>query len=133
MIVGIGTDIIEIERIAKSITKQPIAFAERVLTPSEMEQFQSLKAEQQPRFLAKRFAAKEAISKALGTGIGRGVSFQHIQIDHDDFGKPVPILVDGAYQRFVSLAGGAKTLNAQLSISDEIHYAQAFAILESIN
>lgn len=65
-IVGLGTDIAEIERVEKALARSGVAFAERILSAQEMETFVSLK--QQGRFLAKRFAAKEAASKALGTG-----------------------------------------------------------------
>ncbi|WP_462055144.1 holo-ACP synthase, partial [Vibrio cholerae] len=72
MIVGLGTDIAEIERVEKALARSGENFARRILSDVEFEQFQSLK--QQARFLAKRFAAKEAASKALGTGIAQGVT-----------------------------------------------------------
>lgn len=124
-IVGLGTDIAEIERVEKALARTGEAFARRILTEQEMLTFASLK--QPGRFLAKRFAAKEAASKALGTGIADGVSFQDFTIGNDALGKPN-----------LSLSGRAATLAAQLgvvhihlSLSDERHYAVATVILET--
>ena len=80
-VVGLGTDIAEIERVEKALSRSGEAFAQRILTESEFEVFQQLK--QKGRYLAKRFAAKEAAVKALGTGIGYGVSWQDITIGHN--------------------------------------------------
>lgn len=125
MIVGLGTDIAEIERIEKALARSGRAFAERILTPEELAQFDSLK--QQGRFLAKRFAAKEAASKALGTGIAQGVSFQDFLISNDDHGKPLLFLSGKAAQ----LADQARVTSLHLTISDERHYAVATVILEA--
>lgn len=124
MIVGLGTDIAEIERIEQVLARSGSAFAARILTPQELEQFNGRK--QQGRFLAKRFAAKEAASKALGTGIGSGVSFQDFIISNDDLGKPVLSLQGKAAE--LATAAGVTALH--LSISDERHYAVATVILE---
>ena len=131
MIVGLGTDIVEIARIE---TRVPVAgekelqtnrLAKRVLTPSELDIF--IKSSNPGRYLAKRFAAKEAAAKALGTGIGRGVSFQHIEISNNGNGAPVVTFSGGAAERLAAL-GGAR---GHLSIADEKHYATATVILES--
>ncbi|MFT5790566.1 MAG: holo-[acyl-carrier protein] synthase, partial [Shewanella sp.] len=79
------------------------------------------------RYLAKRFAAKEAAAKALGTGIGRGVSFQHIEISNNDNGAPIVTFNLGAAERLAFLGG----TRGHLSIADEKHYATATVILES--
>ena len=76
-VVGLGTDIAEIERVEKALSRSGEAFAQRILTDSEFEVFQQLK--QKGRYLAKRFAAKEAVMKALGTGI-RGVGWKEIEV-----------------------------------------------------
>ncbi len=125
MIIGLGTDIAEIERIEKALNRSGEAFAQRILTQQELETFNSLK--QQGRFLAKRFAAKEAASKALGTGIAHGVSFQDFEISNDDNGKPVLILSGKALQ----IAQASAVQNLHITISDERHYAVATVILES--
>ncbi len=125
MIIGLGTDIAEIERIEKALNRSGEAFAQRILTQQELETFNSLK--QQGRFLAKRFAAKEAASKALGTGIAHGVSFQDFEISNDDNGKPVLTLSGKALQ----IAQASAVQNLHITISDERHYAVATVILES--
>ncbi len=123
-IVGLGTDIAEIERVEKALARTGVAFAERILTADEMMVFHQSK--QQGRFLAKRFAAKEAASKALGTGIAMGVSFQDFMISNDELGKPVLTLRNKALE----LATKMSVANVHVSISDERHYAVATVIYE---
>ncbi len=123
-IVGLGTDIVEIQRIEQSLTRSP-RLVERVLTPAEQ---QIYAAHPQPaRYFAKRFAAKEAAAKAFGTGIGRGISFQHFEISNNEQGKPAMHLSAGAQVLAEQLA----VKNVWLSISDEQDYAMATVILES--
>ena len=124
-IVGLGTDIAEIERVEKALVRSGDSFAQRILTEQELERFHSMK--QQARFLAKRFAAKEAASKALGTGIAQGVTFHDFSITNDQYGAP-----------YLSLSGKASEIakmkqveHIHLSISDERHYAVATVIYES--
>ena len=121
-IVGIGTDIAEIERIEKAFLRSGESFAKRVLTEQELERFASLK--QQARFLAKRFAAT---SKALGTGIAQGVSFHDFTISNDQYGAPCLSLSGKALE----IAQQKRINNIHLSISDERHYAIATVIYES--
>ena len=123
-IVGLGTDIVEIVRIEKLLASSS-RLAKRVLTSTEWEYFQS--TSQPARYLAKPFAAKEAAAKALGTGIGRGVSFQHIEIRNDDYGAPSVHFTQGAAERLTFLKG----VSAHITIADELHYAVATVILES--
>ncbi|MCY8839345.1 holo-ACP synthase [Bacillus atrophaeus] len=87
MIHGIGLDIVELDRIASLCGRQE-RFAERILTESEQAQYESLSAKRRIEFLAGRFAAKEAFSKAFGTGIGKHLSFQDIEVKKDTHGKP---------------------------------------------
>ena len=122
-VLGLGTDIVEIARIEAQLERGGDRLARRVLTEAEYARFQTLS--EPARFLAKRFAAKEAAAKALGTGIGRGVSFQHIHISNNADGAPQLEFSDGARQRLETL--GAK--RAMLSIADERHYAVATVIL----
>jgi len=124
-IVGLGTDIAEIERVEKALDRSGEPFAQRILTQTELEKFSALK--QQGRFLAKRFAAKEAASKALGTGIALGVSFHDFEITNDELGKPVLNLTGKALE----IATQKQVEHIHLSISDERHYAVATVILES--
>ena len=86
MIYGIGTDLTDVKRIEKLHQKYGRSFAERILHPVELTEFSS--AVRPSVFLAKRFAAKEAFAKAVGTGIRGAVSLQHIGIGHDVLGKP---------------------------------------------
>ena len=124
MIRGIGTDILQLER-ARCALKRTPGLARRVLTPSELSSYeQSGVAES---FFAKRFAAKEAIVKALGSGIGHGVSWQHIEITNNDLGKPEVTLSGGA-QEYAERQGIA---TMHISYSDEQEYVVAFAIAES--
>lgn len=123
-IVGLGTDIAEIERVEKALARSGEAFAKRILTESELETFSGLK--QQGRFLAKRFAVKEAASKALGTGIALGVSFQDFNVSNDEHGAPVLTLSNKALE----IAEQKGVAHVHLSISDERHYAVATVILE---
>ena len=125
MIYGVGTDIVNIDRIQKIILKNKEGFIKRVLTDHEQALFAN-KADS-AAFCAKRFAAKEAFSKALGTGIGRVVSFQDLTVRNNDNGKPN--FIPSEKLRLYLLEKGVK--QAHLSISDESQYAVAFVVLEA--
>jgi holo-[acyl-carrier protein] synthase len=123
MALAIGTDIVEIKRIADVVERQGDKFFQRILCEPERQEYQRLNHD--VSYLAKRFAAKEAVAKALGTGIGRGVSFHDILIVKNALGSPAVELSGGALQVM-------KALNGQqmlLSLSDERHYALAYAML----
>ncbi|MDA9556332.1 holo-ACP synthase [Vibrio sp.] len=124
-ILGLGTDISEIARVDAVLKRLGDAFAHRILVANEMERFHATK--QPERYLAKRFAAKEAASKALGTGIAKGVSFHDFEISNDSNGKPLLHLSGEAKKRAQDLG----VMQYHLSISDETHYAVATVILES--
>lgn len=124
-IVGIGTDIVEIARIREQRERLGDKLAKRVLTDAEFAIYATSKMPE--RFLAKRFAAKEAAAKALGTGIGRGVSFQHIHIANDENGAPIVTFSQGAKARLEQLKG----CHGFITIADEQHYAVATVVLES--
>ncbi len=118
---GIGTDLVDIARIAALYERYGERFVKRILSQEEYVLF---KEHQSIAFLAKRFAGKEAVAKALGTGLGAQVAFTEISITNLENGKPV-----------VKLLGKASVLLTELSIreilislSDEKHYALAFAI-----
>jgi holo-[acyl-carrier protein] synthase len=122
-VIGIGTDIVKVSRIDEVVERQGERFVRRILTATEMEEFAGSKMAN--RLLAKRFAAKEAVVKALGTGIGNGVSWQDMCVQHDELGKPVVILSGGAAARAEHL--GATSI--MLSLADEDQYVVAFAAL----
>jgi holo-[acyl-carrier protein] synthase len=124
MIFGIGTDIVEVSRIAASINAFGDSFAERVLAESELEGYQN--SQIKARFLAKRFAAKEAFSKALGTGLRAPATFQNIAISHDDLGKPILVLAP----ELLAFMQEKNIQHTHISISDEKNLATAFVILE---
>lgn len=87
MIKGIGIDIVEIDRLSRVLSRQP-RFPERILTLNEQDVYRTLSEKRQLEFLAGRFAAKEAFSKAYGMGIGQHLSFHDMEIQKDDNGKP---------------------------------------------
>ena len=125
MIYGVGTDIVNIDRIQKIILKNREGFIKRVLTEHEQALFAN-KADS-AAFCAKRFAAKEAFSKALGTGIGKVISFQDLTVRNNENGKPH--FIPSEKLRLYLLEKGIK--QAHLSISDESQNAVAFVILET--
>ncbi|MEZ5529148.1 MAG: holo-ACP synthase [Porticoccaceae bacterium] len=122
MIVAIGTDIVEIARIRGVLERHGRSFAQRILCPRELLRFDQ--HSNPPAYLAKRFAAKEALVKALGTGIGK-VSWQDMEVANNEAGAPYFIL-GGAAQ---SLMEELRADEALLSLSDEQEYALAFVVL----
>lgn len=127
MIVGMGNDLASIDRIERVLERQGLAFAERILTTNELARFgQFSKPRAKAAFLAKRFAAKEAASKALGTGIAEGVSFQHFEVNNNAKGAPELTLTEVALEKFNALGA----CRCHITLSDEREYAQAFVIYE---
>jgi holo-[acyl-carrier protein] synthase len=122
MIIGVGTDIVQIPRIEKVLSLYKERFANRVLAPSELQKFSLIHKEAQASFLAKHFAAKEAVSKAFGTGIGRGVSFKDIILSNDSVGKPIVKIAANCTKNFTSV-------NIHLSISDDYPICIAFSVI----
>jgi holo-[acyl-carrier protein] synthase len=125
VIVGIGVDIAETARVEKLNAKFGQRFARRILTTDELLEFDRRK--HSSSYLATRFAAKEAVAKALGTGIGEQLGFHSIQIENDAQGKPL-LRFMGAAQNLIA---GLKINNAMISLSDEKHYVVAMVVLES--
>jgi holo-[acyl-carrier protein] synthase len=124
MIVGIGTDIIEVPRIGRLVGKYGQRFLDKVFTPAEQEI--CLGCENESQRLAGRFAAKEAVMKALGTGWAQGVRFQDIEVSSDEKQPPRVELRGIAAQRARELRGHT----CHLSITHIADYALAFVILE---
>lgn len=123
-ILGLGTDIVEIARIEAAIARYGDRLAQRILSNSEWMQYQN---HQQPaRFLAKRFAVKEAAAKALGTGIRNGLAFHHFDVFNDALGKPRLQL----HEEAMKLAMVMGVTSIHVSIADEQRYACATVILE---
>ena len=122
MIIGIGTDIVEIDRINKAIKRTP-NFINKLFTKKEIEYFISRKM--RPEFIAGKFAAKESVAKALGTGF-RKFGFRDIEIHKDELGKPLVLLSGGAKE----IADKFGDYKLHLSISHGRENAIAYAILE---
>ncbi len=123
MILGIGTDLASIRRMDEALARHGERFAWRILAEAERDGFR--RASQPGRFLAKRFAAKEAFGKALGTGVAAPATLHGIRIEHDAAGKPAY-----AYGPALAQLMAERGLQAHLSISDEHDYALAFALIE---
>ena len=128
-----GTDIVSIARISQQARKDN-KLSQRLLTPKEFSIYETYLSRQTSiayAYLAKRFAAKEATAKALGTGIGSGVSFQHIEVLNNALGGPYLVLSAGAMDRLDKLSSGPK--KTFISISDETEFATATVILEAVD
>ena len=127
MIYGVGIDIVNIERVKRILSKNRDGFVKRVL--SEHEQALFANKAYSAAYFAKRFAAKEAFAKALGTGIGRVVSFQDLTVRNNENGKPHFIPSEKLRQYLVE----NNIKQAHLSISDESQNAIAFVVLETFD
>jgi holo-[acyl-carrier protein] synthase len=125
MIIGIGTDLVEIARVESSLSRYGERFAERILSADEIELWRE--APQKAQFLASRFAAKEAASKALGTGIRDGLNFTDIEILKNELNKPYLVLKHRAQE----MAQNLNITHSHVTLSHERHYAIAFVVLES--
>lgn len=124
MIYGIGTDIVRVERMVENLDKYGDKFALRILSDDEFNEFVNKK--NKAHYLAKRFAAKEATAKAMGTGFISGLKFSDISVEHDELGKPC-LIYSGRATEFVD---ENKIKESYLSIADEIDHAVAFVTLE---
>lgn len=123
MIFGVGADLVAVDRLEKLWQRHGVRALEKMLAPEERLACQSSSAP--GRFLAKRFAAKEALGKALGTGISQPVLLSSIAVVHDPLGKPAFSFAE-ELQNWM----GERQLHAHLSISDEVAYALAFVVVE---
>ncbi len=137
MILGVGIDLVSVGRIEHLMSQFGEKFPQKIFTANEIKRAEKIKVSQDsalPRalFYAKRFAAKEAFSKALGLGIGRGVDFLDIEIENDDFGAPKIKILNGK-EVFVKKHFACKNFAIHLSISDENPLATAIAIIEKIS
>jgi holo-[acyl-carrier protein] synthase len=126
MIYGIGTDIVQISRVEAALARNE-RFAEKILGPEELEKFHARRAKNAARglrFLATRFSAKEAFSKALGLGMRMPMTWRSAQVLNAASGKPA-IVCSGALEQFMR----DNRLSAQVTISDEADYGVAFVIV----
>ncbi len=125
-IFGIGTDIVNIKRMKKTLSNKNNKFKKRIFSENEIRYCE--KKKNPSSFFAKRFAAKEAFSKALGTGIRKGINFKDIDISNDINGKPF-IKVKGSTAIFLKKKVKNKKYSIHLSLSDDIPWAQATVII----
>jgi holo-[acyl-carrier protein] synthase len=130
VIIGIGSDIIDIRRIERSVERFGQRFLKRVFTEGER-----AKAESRRRRIdtyAKRFAAKEACAKALGTGIYRGVTWQQMEVVNLKGGKPTLRLSGAAAARLAELTPSTLTPHIHVTLTDDHPWAQAFVVIEAV-
>lgn len=130
MIIGHGVDLIDIRRIDRTIDRFGERFIKRIFTKNE--RIRSDKKQKRIESYAKRFAAKEACSKALGTGFRLGVYWKNIEVVNEKSGKPSLKLTGGAYERLKKLTPIGSTYNISLSITDDFPWAQANVIIEVV-
>jgi len=131
MIIGIGNDLIDISRIEKTIERFGDRFIKRIFT--EKEQEKSDKRQLRIESYAKRFAAKEACSKALGTGFRRGVFWRDMGVINLPSGKPTLELTGGALKRLDEITPEGSKAQIDLTITDELLMAEALVIISSVS
>lgn len=134
MIVGIGSDLANIARIEESIEKFGNRFINRIFSDYEkleMERRKKVSPRRYASAVAKRFAVKEACSKALGTGLRRGTFWRDMEVIHLPSGKPTMKLHGGALQHALRLVEGG-SLNVSVTMTDDYPWAQAFVVIEKV-
>jgi holo-[acyl-carrier protein] synthase len=125
-IFGIGTDIVNIKRMKQTLSKNGNVFKKRIFSKGEINYCE--KKKNPIPYYAKRFAAKEALSKALGTGIRKGINFKNIEISNDRYGKPT-IQLTGSTENYLKQKIKKKKYSIYLSLSDDAPWAQATVII----
>ncbi len=130
MIIGLGSDLIDIRRIERSIERFGDRFLDRVYT--EIERVKSDRRRERAASYAKRFAAKEACSKALGTGLSRGVYWRDMGVVNMPGGKPTMQLTNGAAKRLAEMMPEGYEAIIHVTITDDKPLAQAFVIIEAV-
>lgn len=129
MILGIGPDLTRIDRIRASIDRLGVRFLQRVFTSDEMAKANTIL--DPAGFYAKRWAAKEAVLKALGTGLNRNISWRCIETYHLEGGRPAVRLLGGAADHLAAICPPGHRAEVHLTLSDEQGLAQAFVIIET--
>ncbi len=130
MIIGLGSDLIDIRRVEKSIERYGERFLSRIFTPIEREK--SDKRAQRAASYAKRFAAKEACSKALGTGLRRGVFWRDMGVVNLPGGKPSMKITGGALRRLEEITPAGHQVQIDLTITDDFPLAQAIVVISAV-
>lgn len=133
MIIGTGIDLLDVQRLESLMNKYGERFKARYFTPTEIQTAKArAKAGNEIMAFAKRFAAKEACAKALGTGFIDGIFMVDIEVTNNEMGKPSLTLHNGALERLTAMTPDGKTSLIHLSLTDEPPYAQAQVIIEAI-
>jgi holo-[acyl-carrier protein] synthase len=130
MIIGMGSDLIDIRRVENSLNRFGERFTHRCFT--DIERAKSDGRKNRAASYAKRFAAKEACSKALGTGLANGVFWKDMGVVNLPGGKPTMALTNGAAKRLEMMLPAGHKANIHLTITDDYPYAQAFVIIEAL-
>ncbi|MCG6115724.1 MAG: holo-ACP synthase [Mesorhizobium sp.] len=130
MIIGLGSDLIDIRRIERTLERHGERFVQRIFT--ETERRKSDRRKERAASYAKRFAAKEACSKALGTGLSRGVFWRDMGVVNLPGGKPTMELTGGAAARLAAMMPAGHQAVVHLTITDDYPLAQAFVIIEAL-
>ena len=130
MIIGLGSDLSDIRRVEKSLERFGARFTERCFT--DLERARSERKADPAASYAKRFAAKEACAKALGTGIRHGVFWRDMGVANLPSGKPTMVLTGGALRRLEAITPPGHTAVIHVSLTDDHPYAQAFVIIEAV-
>lgn len=130
MIIGIGSDLCDINRIARTLERYGERFTHRVFTEGERRRGDARRA-RAPSY-ARRFAAKEACAKALGTGLSHGVFWRDMEVVNLPGGKPVMRLTGGAAERLAALTPAGHQAVIHVSLTDDPPLAQAFVIIEAL-
>ena len=130
MIIGMGSDLIDIRRVEKSIERFGERFTHRCFT--EIERAKSDRRQNRAASYAKRFAAKEACSKALGTGMAQGVFWRDMAVVNLPGGKPTMVLTGGASERLAEMMPAGHEPVIHITITDDFPLAQAFVIIEAL-
>lgn len=130
MIIGLGNDIVDIRRIEKTLDRFGRRFTDRVFTV--VEQHKSERRAARAASYARRFAAKEACSKALGTGFRKGVFWRDLGVVNDPSGRPTMALTGGALAQLRSMTPDGHDVRIQVTLTDDYPYAQAIVIIEAI-
>ncbi|MBC8038805.1 MAG: holo-ACP synthase [Rhizobiales bacterium] len=130
MIIGLGNDIVDIRRIEKTLETYGRRFIERIFT--DIEEAKSERRAQRAASYAKRFAAKEACSKALGTGFRRGVFWKDMGVVNEPSGRPTMVLTGGAAGQLARITPSGHTARIHLTITDDFPYAQAIVMIEAL-
>ena len=130
MILGIGADLADIRRIEATMARFGARFIDRVFT--DVEQIKSDRRRDRAASYARRWAAKEACAKALGTGLRMGVAWREMGVVNLDSGQPTMVLTGGAAERLAAMTPDGRAARIHVTLTDDPPYAQAFVVIEAL-